>query len=262
MPADVSRLDLRLRRRSTIAYSFGLTAYAALIVVLYPTFRSDTSLDKLTEGNSSLSALFGATGSLTSPDGWMNANLYANFLPLFVLFMTIGYGAAAIAGQNEDGTLGDIAALPRTRTALLLEKVATLALLAVPLPVLCLVMSVAGRHWQVDLTTGALIGTTVGVALLGIDFGLLALAWGAWTGSRGGALGVATGLAAVSYVISSLAPVVHWIRPLRYYSPFFWAVGNDQLVAGISATSVVVLSLVALAFAGVALHGFRRLDIR
>lgn len=262
MPGDVCRLDLRLRVRSTISYSVGLTAYAVLIVVLYPTFRNDSSLNKLTEGDNSLSALFGAAGSLTSPDGWMSANLYANFLPLFVLFMTIGYGASAVAGQNEDGTLGDVAVLPRTRTAVLLEKVTALSLLSLPVPLLCLVASLAGRHWQVDLGAGALIGTTIGVALLGIDLGLLALAWGAWTGSRGGALGVATGVAAASYVVSSLAPVVHWIHPLRYYSLFYWAVGDDQLVNGLSGPALAVLLSSAVALGGIAWRGFQQLDIR
>ena len=49
--------------------------------------------------NSTVAALFGATGSLTSPTGWLNANIYSNFLPLVVLLLTIGYGASAIAGQ-------------------------------------------------------------------------------------------------------------------------------------------------------------------
>ena len=35
----------------------------------------------------------------------MNANIYANFLPLIILMLTIGYGARCLAGQDEDGTL-------------------------------------------------------------------------------------------------------------------------------------------------------------
>ncbi len=262
MPGDVCRLDLRLRARSAVACTVGVTAYAVLIVVLYPTFRTDASLDKLTAGDNTLSALFGATGSLTSPDGWMNANLYANFLPLFVLLMTVGYGAGAIAGQNEDGTLGDVAVLPRSRSEILLEKIVTLVLLSLPVPVLCLFVAIAGRHWEVTLGTGPLIGTTVGAALLGLDFGLVALAWGAWTGSRAGAVGVAAGLAAASYVVSSLAPVVHGIHPLRYGSLFYWSVGDDQLVHGLSVRALVVLLLTGGVLCAVARRGFRRLDIR
>ena len=122
MSAEVTRLDLRLRRRSSLSYAAGVGAYAVLIVVLYPSFRNDASLNDLTTSNPKLAALFGAAGSLTSPDGWMNANLYANFVPLFALLMTIGYGAAAIAGQDEDGTLGGVASLPLTRGRLLVRE--------------------------------------------------------------------------------------------------------------------------------------------
>jgi ABC-2 type transport system permease protein len=261
MRSDVARLDLRLRLRSIIGYTLGLAAYALLIVVLYPAFRNDTSLDALTKDSSTLSALFGATGSLTTPDGWMNANLYANFVPLFVLLMTIGYGAAAIAGQDEDGTLASMATLPVSRTNLLLQKALALAVLALPIPVVTLVFAIVGRDFQVRLGVGELLGTTVGVVLLGLDFGLLALAVGARTGSRGTALGVAGALAAASYVIGSLALTVHWMHPLRYTSLFYWSVGHRQLVDGLSIPSLLVLLGTGVVLGVLALAGFRRVDL-
>ena len=73
-----------------------------------------------------------------------------------------------------------------------------------------------GRHFDLHLAVGPLIGITGGVVLLGVDFGLLALLVGVASGSRGLALGLTSALAAASYVLSSLAPVVGWIRPLRF----------------------------------------------
>jgi ABC-2 type transport system permease protein len=259
--ADIARWDLRLRRRSTLAYSVGLAGYAVLIVVLYPTFEHDASLDQLTSGNATLSALLGATGSLTSPAGWMNANLYANFAPLFALFMTIGYGAAAIAGQDEDGTLGGIAGLPVTRTTLLAEKVAALVVLSLPVPLVTLVAALVGRGFDVTLDTSALVGTTLGLALLGLDFGLVAVAVGTWTGHRSTAVGIAVSLAAVAYVVSALAPVVDWVHSIRFVSPFYWSVGADQLETGLDLGSALALLLVAVAMAVIAFGGFRRMDI-
>ena len=124
MRADTTRLDLRLRRRSLIGYTLGMALYAFIIVALYPSFKDDASLNKLTENGNTVAALFGATGSLTSPSGWLNANLYANFVPLIVLLLAIGYGASSIAGQDEDGTLGLVATLPLSRRRLVAEKFA------------------------------------------------------------------------------------------------------------------------------------------
>ena len=101
-----------------------------------------------------------------------------------------------------------------------------------------------------------------GALLLGVDLGALALLVGAWTGSRTTALGVASALAAAAYLISSLAPVAHWIRPLRFVSLFYWAVGNGQLVSGLSAADAAVLVLTALVLLGAAAVGFERLDVR
>ncbi|MGB0093939.1 MAG: hypothetical protein WBP81_15580, partial [Solirubrobacteraceae bacterium] len=95
-----------------------------------------------------------------------------------------------------------------------------------------------------------------------IDLGLIALALGAATGSRATAIGIAGTLAVLCYLISSLAPVVHWIKPLRYASLFYWAVADQQLTNGAGLGSFVVLLTVAIAAATAANVAFRRLDIR
>ena len=47
MSTELIRLDLRLRRRMLIGTAIGATAYLALIVAIYPSFRHDTSLDAM-----------------------------------------------------------------------------------------------------------------------------------------------------------------------------------------------------------------------
>jgi ABC-2 type transport system permease protein len=97
--------------------------------------------------------------------------------------------------------------------------------------------------------------------LLGIDFGALALLAGAISGSRAIALGVTSSLAAASYLVSSLAPVTLWMRPLRFGSLFYWAVGNAQLRTGLSLTSAVVLVGFAAVTLGAAVKAFERQDV-
>ena len=261
MPADVLRLDLRLRRRSVVASTLGVAAYAFVIVALYPAFRHDSGLDQLSRSNPTIGALLGATGSLTSPAGWMNANLYTNVLPLFGLLLTIGYGASAIAGQDEEGTLGLVASLPLTRQQILLQKVVALVLLSVAVPVVCGVLTVVGRGYGVDLPTTALVETTVAAALMSLDFGLAALALGAWTGRRGTAVGVSAGVAAAAYVVSALSPVVDAVHRVRYASPLYAAVGAGQVHDGVAAAMWLVLVGLAVVLTAAAREGFRRADL-
>ena len=207
MHAEVTFLDLRLRRRLLLGYTLGMAFYALVVVVLYPQFKDAVSLDQFS--GSTAAALFGVTGSLTSPEGWLNGNIYQNFLPLVMLLIDDrvrrvvhrrpGRGRHALPRDHAadypaerppaEGHGAGRCRWPASRS----------------LTMLCVVGRALLR--AVRSASSHLAGISLGVALLGLDFGLLALAIGVWSGSRGLALGVAASLAAVSYLVNSLAPV-------------------------------------------------------
>ncbi|MCB9372262.1 MAG: ABC transporter permease subunit [Microthrixaceae bacterium] len=262
MGGDLARVDLRMRRRSTVAYAVGLALYTLVVVVLYPAFKDATSLDETINQSPGLAALFGVSGSITSPDGWMNANLYANFLPLIVLMLTIGYGAAALAGEEEAGRIDLVLALPLSRRAILLQKAAVLLVLDVVVVVPTVLAVFAGRAFEIDLAAGPVLTCTLGVVLLGAAFGVLALAIGGGTGQRGGAIGITAALAAAAYLLSSLAPQVPALKSWRPLSPFYWSVGNGQLSAGLGWDGLAVLVALCAAALVAAVIVFDRHDVR
>lgn len=259
MLANITRSDLRLRRRSAIGYAAGMAFYTLIVVALYPSFKNSTSLNSLS--GSTAAALFGVSGPLTSPGGWLNGNIYGNFFPLIMLLLTIGYGAASLAGQDEDGTLTLVAALPIRRRTILLQKAGAMALQAILLAVAVTICVIIGRGFQLAISPANTIAVSVALVLLGLDFGLVTMAVGAITGRRGTALGVGAGLAAASYLLSSLASTISSIRPGRYLSLFYWSVGNDQISRGVSAVDVAVLIVVGLAVLLAAVVAFRRADL-
>ena len=259
MSADVIWLELRLRRRSAIGYAAGTALYTLIVVALYPSFKGSTSLDSLS--GSTGAALLGVTGQLTSPGGWLNGNVYGNFFPLIMLLMTIGHGAACLAGQDEDGTLALVATLPLPRRAILLQKLAAMALQALLLAAVVTACVLIGRGFQLAISPFDAAATSVAVALMGLDFGLVAITAGAATGRRGTALGIASALAAASYLLSALASTIPAIRPARYLSLFYWSVGNDQISRGVSAAGYAVLIAAGLSALGIAVTAFRRADL-
>ena len=93
---------------------------------------------------------------------------------------------------------------------------------------------IIGRGFQLAISPANTIAVSVALVLMGLDFGLVTMAVGAITGRRGTALGVGAGLAAASYLLSSLASTISSIRPGRYLSLFYWSVGNDQISRGVS----------------------------
>ena len=59
-----------------------MAAYVLMVVALYPAFQDSPELDSFAESSPGAAALFGISGSLTTPVGWLSANIYANFFPL------------------------------------------------------------------------------------------------------------------------------------------------------------------------------------
>jgi ABC-2 type transport system permease protein len=261
MPPDIAWLDISNRRRSLIGYCLGMAVYVLVVVAMYPAFKTSTSLDKLIASDSTAAALFGVSGPISTSGGWLNGNIYANFFPLIMLLLTIGYGAACLAGQDEEGTLGLLAVLPVRRTAVVAQKAAAMTAQAAALAVTVAVLVVIGRSFQLNVTIANVASVSAATLLLGLDFGLVTMAAGALTGRRGTAIGIGTALAAASYLVSSLAPVASWIRPGRYASLFYWSVGNGQISHGVSVGDYAVLIAVGVCALAAAMLAFRRFDI-
>jgi ABC-2 type transport system permease protein len=257
--ADITRLELRLRRRSAIGYAAGMALYTLVIVALYPSFKNSASLNSLS--GSTAAALFGVTGPLTSPSGWLNGNIYGNFFPLIMLLMTIGYGATAVAGQDEDGTLALITALPIRRRAIVYQKAWAMALQALLLAAAATICVLLGRGFQLTVGPGNVVAIAAALTLMGLDFGLITMAAGAATRRRGTALGIGTGLAAASYLLSSLATTITEIRPARYLSLFYWSAGNDQISNGVSVADFTVLTVAGVCALTAATAAFRQADL-
>jgi ABC-2 type transport system permease protein len=261
MRTDVTRLDISSRRRSLIGYAFGMALYVLIVVAVYPAFKHSSSLDTLIKNDSTAAALFGVTGPLSSSGGWLNGNIYANFFPLVMLLLTMGYGASSLAGQDEDGTLGLIAMLPMSRLVIAVQKAVAMASQAAVLAGVVTMGVFIGRWFDLTVTLGNVVSISAAVFLLGLDLGLITMAIGAFTGRRATAIGAGTAVAATSYLIGSLAPVVSWIRPAKYASLFFWSVGNDQITRGASLADYAVLCIVGLGALFATVVAFRRLDL-
>jgi ABC-2 type transport system permease protein len=115
-----------------------------------------------------------------------------------MLLLTIGYGASAIAGQNEDRTLGLLVVLPLARNRIVAQKITTMTVQAAILAVVVAACVYSGRAFDVTLDPWHVATATLAVFLLGIDLGVIALALGAATGEPRPAIGIATTVAAVS----------------------------------------------------------------
>ena len=153
------------------------------------------------------------------------------------------------------------AALPIRRRAIVSQKAWAMALQALLLASAGTACVIAGRGFQLTVRPGDAVAIAATLTLMGLGFGLITMAVGAATGRRGTALGIGTGLAAASYLLSSLATTISGIRPGRYLSLFYWSVGNDQISKGVSIADFTIMIVFGLCALFAAVAAFRRADL-
>ena len=255
---------LRDQRRTFLWWSAGLSAVNALIIILYPSVEDVSELDAIMESMpEALARLFmGDVVNLTSPEGYLNSQLFILVLPLLFLVFTIGRGSGAIAGEEERGTLDLLLSLPVRRSQVVLEKfvamvVATLALGLVS----WLSMAAAALAVGMEIDFVRLGEVTMSCTLLGLAFGAMALALGCAKGSRGLCLGVTSALAIAAYFLNALAPIAESLEPAQKLSPFYLYIGADPLTSGLNFVHAGVLTGLTTAFLAIGVVLFGRRDL-
>ena len=127
-PTTVFRKALWDRRRSIVWWAIGMAALAGITVAFYPSIRDDAEgfeslFDSMPEG---LLNMFGidSAAELVTATGLVNSRIYAGIGPLILAVLGISLGTAAVAGEEQDGTLDLLLAQPVSRTRIVLAKAA------------------------------------------------------------------------------------------------------------------------------------------
>lgn len=254
------------RRRSTVWWVLGMVALAGLTVAFFPAIRDDTEsyenlFDSLPDG---LLSVFGVEdgSSLVTAVGLVNSRLYTGIGPVILAVLGIGLGTAAVAGEEERGTLDLLLAQPVSRRQIVIEKFAA-AVVIIGLVVLALfgILAVLNPIVDLDFRLRGMIGANLTLGLLALSFCALATAVGAGTGNRGLTIGVSAGVTAAFFFVNGLAGLVDEIAWTRRLTPFFWLQDPNPLANGLDIASVLVFLAAIVVLLTAAIWGFNRRDI-
>lgn len=256
------RSELRLRSRATAGWVAGVVLLVAMIAGFYPAVRNLASLDSIYSSlPTAVQSLLGGS-DLVSPVGYLRTQLFAFFLPVVLLVLSMGRGGAAIAGEEEDRTLDLLLAQPVSRRRLYLIKATAMACWLA-------LMSVAtfGTLWTLDGATGLQVGwrelaaVSAQMGLLCLAVGLLTMAVSAATGRRAIGIAVVGYYVFLAYLLQGLSDVVSWLHPFRALSLWHWYIGADPLSTGLDAASVLVLVAVSAVATVAGAEAFRARDL-
>lgn len=241
-------------------------AIASLTLVLFMLYAmavySDIDLSVYTNLPEGIRELMGI------PEGADAASLSYNVMLGFVGAITlaglaVSQGSASIAGEERSGTLGILLANRKSRTRVLVSKMAAM----VALTLVGALALLAASH-LVPVVLAVEIGETqinammVHLVVNAVFYGFLAMAVGAWTGNRSMASGVAVGVMIVSFFAVGLLPLVESLADLVRVFPWYYYDGSEPLINGVDWRHIAVLAGASGLFSAVALVGVNRRDLR
>lgn len=261
----IIRWGLQQRRWYTVSWMLGVSAFAALEISFFPSFRNQAAQLNQTFANlpPAVKSLIGDTGNYFSPDNYLNSRVFYLVIPILFAILMIGLGASLLGREENEGTIELLLARPLSRARLLLGKALCGLLITGIIAVGSLLITI-GLSKVVGLPNSfAEISAAMLLSyLMCLIFGALAFMLTAVGGvARGLSIGVATAVFVASYVLTGLAGTVHWLQWPARFLPYYYFQPDKVLNGQYTWRTMAVFAAVSIALYLIGWVGFRRRDI-
>jgi ABC-2 type transport system permease protein len=263
MPRSIAAAALRERRRGLVGWILGALATTSLVVWAYTLVRGSEAVQNLVARfPPQLMAMFGANPDLlTTAGGFVQAQLYGFVAPLMLLTFAIDLGASATTAEEDNRTADLLLALPVRRERVIFEKSVALAVLLLSVVLaFAAALLVGNAAADLGLSLRGIVAANVGLFLLVLLHGCLALAVGAATGNRALAAAAVAVVAVGSFLLQGFAPFNSAVRRFATLTPYDWYFREMPLLNGFSDGHLLLAAAAGLILAG-AMLGFRRRDL-
>jgi ABC-2 type transport system permease protein len=221
-----------------------MAIFAGYIIVLYPEFAEPMAAMNLED--ISIYQVLGNFSDFASFTGFVSAEVLT-FLPLLLAIYAIVNGTGTLAGEEDNGTLEPLMALPLPRWQLVVSKAIALGLaLLLILMIVGLAMAVSVNTLPADVDTGGVTSIDMVVVALAVwplvaFFAMFSLFLGAFMPSRRSAATVATVLLVFGYFGNNLASLVDWLERIQPLLPFHYLDGADLMKSGPDPQNTIIL---------------------
>lgn len=255
--------ELRFRRGGILGWAFGLCLFPIVYVGLFPSIAEQMSSFQEIQDL----AIYQAMGIRMGTFEEYMASTVTNMVPLILAIYAVVNGTGTLVGEEDDGRLELIAALPIPRWQIVAVKAVALGvallviLAAVSTSAALTLSSISG---QVDTTVAP---WDVFMSLLSswplvMSFGMVSLFFGAFSPNRRIASTLAMVVVLVSYLGNNLAGLIDSLEPFRKFTVFYYYDATAKgLVEGQPMGDLAILVAVAAVVFGAAVVVFQRRDL-
>ena len=258
---DLLRHELRVRRGGAVGWALGLGLFCAIYTLIYTVLP-----DEVRQIDPRALALLNSLGIQTFAtfEGFILGTMF-NFLPLLVGLFGAMIGIGALAGEEDEGTLELLAALPVSRVQLVLVKALALCISAALVMIFDGLIA-AGVFALLGLDTPVtaldMFLTTQSLWLMAFVFLAIGLFLGAYLPNRSVALGVAMAAVFLSFFGDNLAGMAPVLEPLQPFLPHFHFESVVQMLVGdVAWREVGILLAIGAGFITLAVLSFRRRNL-
>ncbi len=255
--------ELRVRLGAMIGWGIGLILFVLIYLPVYPSMQ-----EQLQAFDIESIAIYQAMGisSMNTLEGYASSTI-VQFIPILLGIYALINGTATLAGEEDNGTLELLVAMPLARWQIVTIKavamvIATLLIaLMAALGAVGVFLAIEGQiettMTAMDLFWAVMSGWPLALALM-----MISLFLGAYLPSRRIASVVATLVFIVSYFGNSVANLTDQLEPLRPIFLFSYLNISPQVFTeGVNGSDMAVLLATAVFFFLLALASFQRRNI-
>jgi len=252
--------ELQSRWGAIIGWGIGLALFGAMYIAIFP---------EVSEQMAALAdlSIYQAMGmDLGSFEGFISSSVVL-FIPIMLGIYAIITSTQTLAGEEDNGTLELILAMPLHRWQILSMKAIAIAVASFLILVIAgfgnaLVLDAIKATVEVDVTPMQLFVAVLSGWPITMAFLMLGLLLGAYLPNRRSAALATTVIFIASYFGENLAGFVESLDAIKPLSLFYYFDSSATVFTeGVKAADVGLLLGVAVLFFGLALLGFQRRNV-
>lgn len=251
------------KRVFLIGWSLGFMFLTFLMVLFFPAMHQQGALDELI--NTMPPAFQGLVGSL------LDLKLFSTYLAsqlfdirgsIFAGVLAIILGLGITASDEDKGYMRTMLVLPLSRTRVFIQKWCAMVVIMAIVTAVMIVAIYAFAPVIGETVTGSWAWQLGFMQwLVMVAFGSITFAFGIGTGKR--SLAMTAGILAVagSFILSTFAVSVDWLKDYEVVSVLHYFPAVDIAKHGVSLSDIMVLLLIAIIPTIAAWAAFRRRDV-
>ena len=255
--------ELRHGWKALVWWTVGLVAVCVVYLPFFESIGASMEMKSMLESLPPTIVVGMGFDKMFTGAGYVHSSILEMTALILVSIAGIGWGARAIAGDEEEGMLELTLAHGVSRPRVYTERALTIAVRFVILGVaLWGILMASSGPFALELDSGNTAAGVASFTMLAIAISFVTLGIGAATGRRSVAVGAGAGLAVLSYMANVIGRQSENYGWLSDVSPFGWAFIRTPIMEGWDWPGIGLLCALALMGFGAGLVTLTRRDIQ